>query len=66
MLSSFLDQKREKIEEHLAQIDERLQELEGEKDELNSFAELDSKRRAIEYAIYYREDAEVNSKLKEV
>ena len=63
---SHTEQRREKIEEHLEQIDERLRELEGEKDELNSFAELDSRRRALEYAIYHREDTEVNAKLKEV
>lgn len=60
------EQKREKINEYLGQIDERLQELEAEKKELSSFAELDSKRRALEYAIYAREDSEVTTKLKEV
>ena len=50
----------------MSQIDERLRELEGEKDELNSFAELDSRRRALEYAIYHREDTEINDKLKEI
>jgi len=63
---SDTEQRREKIEEHLSQIDERLRELEGEKDELNSFAELDSRRRALEYAIYHREDTEINDKLKEI
>eukprot|EP00968_Pinguiococcus_pyrenoidosus_P002811 scaffold149_cov315-Pinguiococcus_pyrenoidosus.AAC.149 len=45
-------EKREKIEEVISYIEERLDELEGEKEELKAYQQLDRDRRAIEYTIY--------------
>ncbi|KAL2188457.1 RecF/RecN/SMC protein [Thermothelomyces heterothallicus CBS 203.75] len=46
--------KREKIDETLAYIEERLRELEEEKDELRDFQEKDRERRCLEYAHWHR------------
>ncbi|KAL2863418.1 chromosome segregation protein SMC [Aspergillus lucknowensis] len=53
--------KREKIDELLEFINERLSELEEEKDELRSFQEKDKERRCLEYTIYSREQQEISS-----
>lgn len=44
--------KKEKIEEVLAMLEDRLRELESEKEELSQYRELDRQRRAIEYSLY--------------
>ena len=62
----FSDLKREKIEESLTYIDVRLKELEGEKNELKEYQELDRERRALEYTIYDKELGEAQNKLSEV
>ena len=49
------DSRREQIEEVIGHIESRLEDLEGEKEELNQFQELDSQRRSLEYAIYDKE-----------
>ncbi|KAK4230871.1 chromosome segregation protein sudA [Podospora fimiseda] len=46
--------KREKIDETLAYIKERLSELEEEKDELRDFQDKDKERRCLEYAHWHR------------
>ncbi|KAL2820881.1 RecF/RecN/SMC [Aspergillus cavernicola] len=53
--------KREKIDELLEFINERLSELEEEKDELRSFQDKDKERRCLEYTIYSREQQEISS-----
>ncbi|KAL3452814.1 RecF/RecN/SMC [Aspergillus insuetus] len=53
--------KREKIDELLEFINERLAELEEEKDELRNFQDKDKERRCLEYTIYYREQQEIAS-----
>ncbi|KAL3463927.1 RecF/RecN/SMC [Aspergillus heterothallicus] len=53
--------KREKIDELLEFINERLAELEEEKDELRNFQEKDKERRCLEYTIYSREQQEIAS-----
>ncbi|KAI9376085.1 RecF/RecN/SMC [Aspergillus egyptiacus] len=53
--------KREKIDELLEFINERLSELEEEKDELRNFQEKDKERRCLEYTIYSREQHEISS-----
>ncbi|KAL2830124.1 RecF/RecN/SMC [Aspergillus pseudoustus] len=53
--------KREKIDELLEFINERLAELEEEKDELRNFQEKDKERRCLEYTIYSREQQEISS-----
>merc|ERR1711862_38483 len=44
-----------KISEMLAYIDERLNELETEKEELTAYQRLDRSRRAVEYTLYDKE-----------
>lgn len=55
--------KREKIVELLGFIDERLGELEREKEELGAYFELDRERRACEYLLYSREQAKAGEAL---
>ncbi|KAJ3102423.1 Structural maintenance of chromosomes protein 3 [Phlyctochytrium planicorne] len=60
------DTKRQKINELLVYIDERLNELEEEKEELREFQEMDKERRILEYTIYHREQTEINRSLEEL
>ncbi|RAL13835.1 chromosome segregation protein SMC [Aspergillus homomorphus CBS 101889] len=53
--------KRAKIDELLDFINERLSELEEEKDELRNYQEKDKERRCLEYTIYSREQHEIAS-----
>lgn len=55
-----------KIDELLDYINERLGELEEEKDELKNFQEKDRERRCLEYTIYSREQAEIAGALESV
>ncbi|RHZ72794.1 hypothetical protein CDV55_108278 [Aspergillus turcosus] len=52
--------KKAKIDELLDFINERLAELEEEKDELRNFQEKDKERRCLEYTIYSREQQEIS------
>ena len=58
--------KREKIDETLDYIKERLAELEEEKEELRGFQEKDRERRCLEYAYYHREQATATELLEEL
>ncbi|KAM5447000.1 Structural maintenance of chromosomes protein 3 [Microsporum audouinii] len=58
--------KRAKIDELLDYINERLGELEEEKDELRNFQEKERERRCLEYTIYSREQAEISSALESI
>ncbi|KAI8370556.1 putative chromosome segregation protein SudA [Radiomyces spectabilis] len=60
------DAKRMKITEVLAYIQDRLAELEEEKEELSQFQTLDRERRSLEYTIYAREQSDANDKLEEM
>ncbi|KAI7849673.1 RecF/RecN/SMC [Circinella umbellata] len=60
------DAKRSKITDVLEYIEERLSELEKEKEELSQFQVLDRQRRSLEYTIYMREQMETNEKLNEL
>ncbi|KAI9926394.1 hypothetical protein ASPWEDRAFT_119813 [Aspergillus wentii DTO 134E9] len=51
--------KRAKIDELLDFINERLAELEEEKDELRNYQDKDKERRCLEYTIYSREQQEI-------
>ncbi|KAL7270355.1 Structural maintenance of chromosomes protein 3 [Rhizina undulata] len=53
------ESKRTKIDELLKYIEERLAELEEEKEELKGFQERDRERRCLEYTIYHREQMEI-------
>ena len=55
--------KREKIDELLNYIKERLAELEEEKEELRDYQEKDKDRRCLQYSIDYREQVAINSEL---
>lgn len=56
--------KRTKIDELLDYINERLAELEEEKDELRNYQEKDKERRCLEYTIYSREQQEIHNVLE--
>ncbi|CAG0885820.1 unnamed protein product [Cyprideis torosa] len=60
------ESKREKINEYLANIDERLQTLETEKEELKESLKWDKMRRSLEFAILERELKDAKQKLEEV
>ncbi|KAK7416416.1 Structural maintenance of chromosomes protein 3 [Neonectria punicea] len=58
--------KREKIDELLEYIKERLSELEEEKEELRGFQDKDRERRCLEYAYHHREQVTVQSALEDL
>ena len=55
--------RREKIDELLDYIKERLNELEEEKEELKDYQEKDSERRCLQYTIDYREQLAIANEL---
>ncbi|KAG0071610.1 Structural maintenance of chromosomes protein 3 [Linnemannia elongata] len=60
------DTKRKNIEELLTYIEQRLEELEEEKEELKLYQEHDRRRRCLEYTIYSREQKDVTEALEEM
>lgn len=56
--------KQKKIDENLQYIEDRLNELEQEKQELKEFQERDREKRSIDYTIYENEIAELDSKIE--
>ncbi|KAL8739511.1 MAG: hypothetical protein Q9190_007694 [Brigantiaea leucoxantha] len=56
--------KREKIDELLDYIKERLSELEEEKEELRDYQEKDKERRSLQYTIDYREQQAITKELE--
>lgn len=58
--------KREKIDELLEYIKERLSELEEEKEELRGFQDKDRERRCLEYAYYHKDQVAVQEALEEL
>lgn len=58
--------KKERIEEVLRYIEERLTELEDEKDELKEYQELDRSKRAMEYTIADKELRSVREALEKL
>ncbi|XP_013782387.1 structural maintenance of chromosomes protein 3-like [Limulus polyphemus] len=58
--------KREKIEDLLKYIEERLQTLEEEKEELKEYQKWDKMRRSLEYTIYDHELKDTRKKLEEL
>jgi structural maintenance of chromosome 3 (chondroitin sulfate proteoglycan 6) len=60
------DSKREKIEEFLKTIEDRLSTLEEEKEELKEYQKYDKMRRALEYTIHDRDLQETRKKLSEM
>jgi len=60
------ESKREKIEEFLKTIEDRLATLEEEKEELKEYQKYDKMRRALEYTIHDRELQDTKKKLSEM
>ncbi|CAO3568041.1 unnamed protein product [Mortierella alpina] len=60
------DTKRKNIEELLTYIEQRLEELNEEKEELKLYQEHDRRRRCLEYTIHSREQKEVSEALEEM
>ncbi|KAG0185738.1 Structural maintenance of chromosomes protein 3, partial [Apophysomyces sp. BC1034] len=60
------DTKKTKIVEVLDYIQDRIRELQEEKDELSNYQTLESERRALEYTIYAREQVDANGRLEEL
>jgi len=58
--------KREKIEEFLKTIEDRLATLEEEKDELKEYQKYDKMRRALEYQIHDRDLQDARKKLNDM
>ncbi|GAA5841478.1 hypothetical protein JCM11251_007154 [Rhodosporidiobolus azoricus] len=58
--------KRDKIKDLLTYIQERLDELEEEKEELKQFQTYDRQRRSLEYCIYQRELRDVGEALDQI
>lgn len=58
--------RRQKIEEVLKYIDDRLRELEEEKEELREYQVLDKEHRALEYIIFDTQLRETRTKLEEI
>ncbi|RDA83847.1 hypothetical protein CP532_1211 [Ophiocordyceps camponoti-leonardi (nom. inval.)] len=58
--------KREKIDELLEYIKERLSELEEEKEELRGFQDKDRERRCLEYAYHHNEQMTIQSTLEDL
>lgn len=61
-----IDAKREKIVGFLSYIEERLNELEEEKEELKEYQKSDKERRCLEYALHQRELEDVTLALDQV
>lgn len=61
-----VETKREKINELLQCIEERLKTLESETKELKEYQRWDRERRALEYTIHDRELKETKKKLEEL
>lgn len=60
------DAKREKITDLLTYIEERLNELEEEKEELKEYQKNDRERRCLEYALHQKELDDVTATLDNV
>lgn len=58
--------KRAKIDELLAYIQERLGDLEEEKEELRGYQEKDKERRCLEYTYYHREQVALSNALDDL
>jgi structural maintenance of chromosome 3 (chondroitin sulfate proteoglycan 6) len=58
--------KKEKIDDLLRIIEERLRELDSETKELKEFQANDREKRCLEYTIYHREQMEINTALEQI
>ncbi|EAY20348.1 SMC flexible hinge domain protein, putative [Trichomonas vaginalis G3] len=60
------DERRKKIGESIEYIDYKIEQLEKEREELESFFQLDKKKRALEYIIYDRQKNEAEEQIKSI
>jgi len=58
--------KRKQIIQVVQYLDERLKELDEEKEELRKYQHLDKQRKSLEYAIFSKEVQDAQQKLAEV
>lgn len=65
-LSLWLGNKRKQIIQVVQYLDERLKELDEEKEELRKYQQLDKQRKSLEYTIYDKELHDARQKLAEV
>lgn len=61
----LIEMKRDKITELMGFIEERLRELEEEKQELVAYQELDREKRGLESHIYHKELEDIKNKLQQ-
>ena len=61
-----LGNKRKQIIQVVQYLDERLRELDEEKEELRKYQQLDKQRKSLEYTIYDKELHDARQKLAEV
>lgn len=66
VIFSETESRRNQILEVVAYIEERLKELDEEKEELQKYQKLDKERRTLEYTIFDKELADAEDKLKQV
>lgn len=62
----LLGNKRKQIFQVAQNLDERLKELDEEKEELRKYQQLDKQRKSLEYTIYDKELHDARQKLVEV
>lgn len=62
----FLGNKRKQIIHVVQYLDERLRELDEEKEELRKYQQLDKQRKSLEYTIFDKELHDAQQKLIEV
>ncbi|WOK97408.1 structural maintenance of chromosomes protein 3 [Canna indica] len=58
--------KRKQIDQVVHYLEERLRELDEEKEELKKYQQLDKQRRSLEYTIYDKEHNGIRQKLEEI
>lgn len=60
------ENRRKQIIEVVQYIEERLKELDEEKEELKKYQQLDKQRRSLQYTIFEKELLDTRQKLEEV
>lgn len=66
MLVLVIGNKRKQIIQVVQYLDERLKELDEEKEELRKYQQLDRQRKSLEFTIYDKELVDARQKLAEV
>jgi hypothetical protein len=65
-IRQFTENRRKQIIEVVQYIEERLKELDEEKEELKKYQQLDKQRRSLQYTIFEKELLDARQKLEEV